>query len=157
MRTLTLTTLSSTLALAFCMHAGAAETTMSKAEYKDAKAQISMQFKNAKAACDGQQGNAKSICMEEAKGQEKIAMAELENRHEPSARHSQQLAMAKADATYAVAKQRCDDMPDANKDTCMKDAKTAHTQSMSAAKMMDKTSVNTPDSSANMKAAGSSN
>ena len=78
MRALKLTTLSSTLALAMCMNAGAAETAMSKAEYKDAKAKISMQYKTAKAACDAQQGNAKSICREEAKGQEKIGKADLE-------------------------------------------------------------------------------
>ena len=152
MRALTLTTLSSTLALAFCMNAGAADMTMSKAQYKDAKAQISMQLKTAKAACDGQQGNAKSICMEEAKGQEKIALAELENRYEPSSRHSQQLAMANADATYAVAKQKCGDMTGADKDNCMKDAKAAHTQSMSAPKMLDQTSLNSsnPDGTENM-------
>ena len=145
MRALTLTTLSSTLALALCMNAGAAETAMSKAEYDDAKAKISTQFKTAKAACDAQQGNAKSICMEEAKGQEKVSMAELEYQREPSARHSQQLITANADAAYAVAKQKCDGMAGANKDNCMKDAKTAHTQSLSEPKMMEKSSINTPD------------
>ena len=104
MRALTLTTLSSTLALALCMNAGAAETAMSKAEYDDAKAKISTQFKTAKAACDAQQGNAKSICMEEAKGQEKVSMAELEYQREPSARHSQQLITANADAAYCRGK-----------------------------------------------------
>lgn len=157
MRAFTLTTLSGSLALAFCLHAGAADMTMSKSDYKDAKAKISMQLKSAKTACDAQQGNAKSICMEEAKGQEKIGMAELENRNEPSARHSQQLADANADATYAVAKQKCVDMAGANKDSCMKDAKAAHTQSMSAPKMVDQTSVNTSNSGSGMKADGSSN
>ena len=161
MRALKLTTLSSTLALALCMNAGAAETAMSKAEYDDAKAKISTQFKTAKAACDAQQGNAKSICMEEAKGQEKVSMAELEYQREPSARHSQQLITANADAAYAVAKQKCDGMAGANKDNCMKDAKTAHTQSLSEPKMMEKSSTNTPDggsgsgSASGMKADGS--
>ena len=107
MNKLNLTALTAALCLA--MSASAIGATMSKDEYKAAKADITAKYKTDKAACKSQSGNAADICVQEAKGHENIAKAELEANFSPSEKHKYDVRMAKADAAYAVAKEKCDD------------------------------------------------
>ena len=108
-----------------CMFAGSAMA-MTKAEYNTHKDQISADYKVNKAKCDALKDNAKDICVTEAKGAEKIAKAEMEAQYKPSAKHTRDVAMAKADAAYDTAKEKCDDLAGNAKDVCVKDAKAAH-------------------------------
>ena len=80
-----LTALSAALFLA--LSASAIGATMSPAEYKAAKADITAKYKTDKAACKSQSGNAADICVQEAKGHENIAKAELEANFSPSEKH----------------------------------------------------------------------
>jgi hypothetical protein len=89
---------------------------------------IEADYKAAKAKCDTMQGNAKDVCQKEAKGHEKVAKAELAAKANPSARNERKVAEAKAEATYDVAKEQCDDMKGNEKDACQKDAKAKHEQ-----------------------------
>ena len=102
-------------------HAG----TMTKEEASAEKARIEAEYKTDKKACDAMNGNAKDVCVEQAKGKEKVARAELEYKQDASERHRGKLAEAKADAQYAVAKEKCDDLTGDQKDVCVKDAKAA--------------------------------
>jgi hypothetical protein len=68
-------------------------------------------------------GNIKDICVEQAKGKEKVARAELDGKLDPSPRQQEKVVLARADADYAVAKEKCDDLNGDAKDTCVKDAK----------------------------------
>jgi hypothetical protein len=107
---------------------------MSKDEYKAGKDRIAADYKAAKASCDSLAGNTKDICVAEAKGKEKVAKAELENAYKPSDKHRYDASVAKAEANYAVAKERCDDKAGNDKKVCVKEAKAAETRAKADAK-----------------------
>ena len=132
-----LTVLSAALCLA--MSTGAIAATKTKAEYEGVKAEIANKYKADKAACDAMSGNAKDICKEEAKGHQKVSKAELEASHSPSEKHRFDVRMAKADAAYAVAKEKCDDSAGNAKDVCRKEAKSAYVTAKENAKLAEKT------------------
>jgi hypothetical protein len=111
---------------------------MGSAEYTAAKDRISADYKSDKAACASLAGNEKDICQEKASGKEKVARAELEYSNSGKAADANKVAVAKADATYAVAKEMCDDKAGNTKDVCVSEAKAAHTKALADAKMTDK-------------------
>ena len=74
------------------------------------------------------------MCEKQAKGDEKVAKAELENRYKPSERNANKARVARADAEYEVAKEKCDDLNGNAKDVCQKDAKAAHASAKAGAK-----------------------
>ena len=121
------------LSIGLAFSAGAA-VAMTKDEYKSAKSGIAAQFKTDKAACKSMTGNAKDICNKEAKGKENVAKAELEQQYKPSDGHAKAVTKAKADAEYAVAKERCDDRSGKDKKACLNDAKAAKKSSLASAK-----------------------
>jgi hypothetical protein len=113
---------------------GAQAQGMTKAEYTAEKDKISATYKTDRAACDADKGNAKDICIAQAKGKEKVDKADLEDRYKPSEKMRYKAHMAKADADYAVAKERCDDQAGMAKETCEKEAKAAHATAKTEAK-----------------------
>jgi len=117
---------------------GAIAQTQSKAEYKAAKETISTQYKADKTACAAMSGNAKDVCNEEAKGREFIAKAELEAKYSPTDKHRNEVLVAKADAAYEVAKEKCDDLGGDAKSACVKEAKSAHAAALADAKAAEK-------------------
>jgi hypothetical protein len=130
------------LSAAFCLaiSTGAIGGTISKAEYQAAKEDVSAKYKADKVACKAMTGNAKDICIEEAKGREKVAQAELEANYSPTSKHRRDVRMTKADAAYAVAKEKCDDFSGNTKDVCLKEAKAAYVAAKADAKVAEKTS-----------------
>lgn len=90
-------------------------------------------------ACDVLAGNAKDICSARAKGRQKVARAEMEVHQNPGAKSTQQLSLAKADAAYAEAIERCDDKAGNEKDICVTEAKSAHTSARADANAQRKT------------------
>jgi hypothetical protein len=113
------------IAIGLAFSVGAIAQTMSKDEYKSAKDGIATEYKSAKAACGSLSGNAKDICLAEAGGNEKVAKAELEAKYKPSVDASYKVRVARADADYAVAREKCDDLAGNVKDVCVKEAKAA--------------------------------
>lgn len=128
------------LAVSLAFSAGAMAQGMSKNDYKAGKDRITAEYKLAKAGCASLSGNPKDICVAETKGKERVAMAELEASYKPTPKNHYQARVAKAEADYAVAKERCDDMPGNAKDVCVKEAKAAETAAMADAKAQMKTS-----------------
>jgi len=126
MNKLNITTIAAAIALA--LSTGAMAQSLSKEDYKAGKEKIVAEYKSAKSACDASSGNAKNICVVEAKGKEKVARAELDASYKPSAKASHTVTMAKADADYATAKEKCGDQTGDAKKTCVKDAKAAETR-----------------------------
>lgn len=112
-------------AVSVCLTVGAAvfAGTMTKADFNLAKDKISATYKSDKALCAPLSGNAKDICVEQAKASEKIAGAELYEGYEPSTKSHYKMRMASAEANYAVAKEKCDDLAGNAKDVCVKEAK----------------------------------
>jgi len=113
---------------------GAQAAPMSKTEYQTSQDRISNEHKSTKEACNSKSGNARDICVTEANGQNRIALAELENTYKPSAKNRSQSLVAKAEAEYAVAIQRCDDLAGNTKDVCVKEAKSAEIAAKADAK-----------------------
>ncbi|MES2511996.1 MAG: hypothetical protein V4625_18880 [Pseudomonadota bacterium] len=108
---------------------------LTKEEYKAGKDRISADYKVNKQKCDGLSGNAKDICVSEVKGVEKVAKADLEVQYKPTNKNMQKAGIAKADAAYDTAKEKCDDFAGNAKDVCVKDAKAVHVRSKEEAKL----------------------
>jgi len=110
-----------------------------KDEIAREKSRISANFRLEKQACDNRSGNARDICMAEAKGNEKVAKAELEARDLGTIKARQEALIAKAEAHYDVARQRCDDLAGNLKDICKTDAQAALTKAKADATLERKT------------------
>lgn len=122
------------IALALGCACAAPAFAMTRDEYKSHQDQISQAYKADKAKCDSLAGNAKDVCQVQAKGQEKIAKAQLEADYKPSAKSRMDANVARADAAYDTAKEKCDDFAGNPKDVCQKDAKAAHVRAVADAK-----------------------
>jgi hypothetical protein len=109
--------------------------TLAKPDYTAAKTRLSADYKAAKAACDPMAANAKDICVAEAKAVEKVARAELEYSYTGMPKDQNKIMVAKAESTYAVAKEKCDDMKGNEKDVCVKQAKAVEVKALADAKM----------------------
>ena len=121
--------------IAFAGASHAADKTMSRDAYKADKDKITAEYKSEKDHCSSMSGNAKDICQAEAKGKEKVAKAELEANYKNTDRARYDARVARADADYDVAKEKCDDMSGNQKDVCVKQAKAAHTKAKADAKV----------------------
>jgi hypothetical protein len=109
--------------------------TMAKPDYKAAKSRISADYKADKAACASLTANAKDICVEEAKAKEKVARAELEYSYTGKAKDQNKVLVAKAESSYSVAKEKCDDMKGNDKDVCVQQAKAVEVKALADARM----------------------
>jgi len=107
---------------------------MSPSEYSHEKAHLATVFQAEATACADYSGNQKDICKEKASGKDKVARAELEYQFTGKPADRTKLAVAKADADFALAKERCDDKTGKLKDVCRDEAKAAHTQALVDAK-----------------------
>lgn len=120
---------------------------LGKADYDAGKTRIEASYKSDKVACDALTSNAKDICIEEAKAKEKIARAELEYSHTAKPADQAKLMVVKAEAAYAVAKERCDDMAGNAKDICVEQAKATETKALADARMGKQVNEATRDAS----------
>jgi hypothetical protein len=107
---------------------------MTKDAYKAEKERIENDFKTDKAACKDMKANAKDVCMAEAKAKQKVAKAEAEANYKNTSKARTQARVAKVDADYSVAKEKCDDLSGNAKDACVREAKTARNRAKSEAK-----------------------
>jgi hypothetical protein len=121
--------------IAFAGASSAANTTMSRDAYKADQDKIEAQYKADKANCGTMSGNAKDVCQAEAKGKEKVAKADLDANYKNSDKARIDARVARADADYDVAKEKCDDLSGNQKDVCVKEAKAAHTKAKADAKV----------------------
>src|SRR5213080_1450708 len=89
---------------------------ISKEAYDAAVRNAETQYKIDKDACASRSGNAKDICLAEASGREKMAKADAEAGYKgtPKAREDSRVALA--EATYNVAKQKCNELSGNSKD-----------------------------------------
>lgn len=130
------------LCLAAAGHA-LADGGMSKDALDAAEARIGKQAKAAAKACSALKGNARDICQAEAKGQEKVARAQLEAQYAPGPETEREAKDAKAEADYAVAKERCDDARSKEaKKACLQQAKSALEAAVRLAKVEKVENIN---------------
>lgn len=131
------------VAMVACMLLGnhAIAQSLTSAELSSGKARIQSEYAANIQGCASKSGNANDICMAEAKGKKAIALAELNHQHKPSIKNQYKVSMAKDEAAYDVAKQKCDDLSGNPKDVCLKEAKSAWVAAKSDAKVQMKTSA----------------
>jgi len=125
--------------VACAFSAGAMAAGISKDEYKSGKDKAAADYKAAKGNCKSLSGNAKDICMAEAKGKEKVAKAELEARYKDTDKARKDALVAKAEADYSIAKEKCEDQKGSARSACKKDAKSAYSAAKADAKANRKT------------------
>lgn len=113
------------LAVGLTLGAQSMAAELSAADYAAAEQKIAAEYTSAKAACASLAGNASEICMVEAKGKNAIATADLEAKNEPTPETVFEAQIARVDAAYAVAKERCDDTTGTVNTNCLQSAKTA--------------------------------
>jgi hypothetical protein len=94
------------LAGAFAFGTAQAASTLSDTEYKAQKKSLEANHKAAKERCKGMTGNAKDICHAEVKGEHEVAEAELKAAHTGTPKAQYDARVAKAEATYKVAKEK---------------------------------------------------
>ena len=112
----------------------AAAAPISKDQYKAENARIEAAYKADKDACAGKNGNAKDVCIERAKAKEKVAKAENEAAYKDTEKARYDARIAKAEADYSVASEKCDDLSGNQKDACVKEAKAAEARAKADAK-----------------------
>lgn len=128
------------IAIGLCFSTGAMAQSMSKETYKSGKSAIAADYKSARVACKAVSGNARDICKAEAGGNRKVAKAELEAKFKPSHDTRYQVRVARADADYGVAREKCDDLAGNVKDVCVKEAKAVSVTAKADAKTQLKVS-----------------
>ena len=95
---------------------------ISKEAYDRSVANAEAQYKADKDACASRSGNAKDICLAEATGKEKVAKADAEAAYKNTPKAREDARVARAEATYNVAKEKCDELSGNAKDVCVKEA-----------------------------------
>lgn len=125
----------------------AAATPISKDAYDMAVRNADAQYKADKEACSPRSGNAKDICVEVASGKEKVAKADAEAAYKNTPKAREDARVTRAEATYNVAKEKCDDLSGNAKDVCVKEASAALVRAKADAKV-DRVAADTKDDAA---------
>lgn len=139
MKTLTAIKTSLTMAAVLMLPAAYANT-LSKADYSAGKTRISANYKADKTACAALAGNTKDVCIEETKAKEKVALAELTFSYTGKPADETKVLETRAESSYAVAKEKCDDLAGNAKDVCIKEAKAVKIRALVNARMARKIS-----------------
>ena len=109
--------------------------TVSRVDYKADKARISAEYKADDARCATLAGNGKDVCVQEAKANAKVARADLEYRFTGAKSDARKAKTAKAEAEYAVAKEKCGAKTGNEKGVCVQEAKAAQTKALADVKL----------------------
>ena len=96
---------------------------VSRSEFAASEKGLSATYKSARLACKPLKANARDVCVEEAKAAKAIGSADLYATFKPTERNRYAASLVKANANYAVAKERCDDAAGNAKDVCRKEGK----------------------------------
>jgi hypothetical protein len=101
-----------------------ASAPMSKDAYTMANKDADGKYKIDKDACMSLSGNAKDVCGAEAKGKKNVAKADAAAAYKNTPKAREDARVARAQAKYDVAAEKCDDLAGNPKDVCIKEAKT---------------------------------
>ena len=108
---------------------------ISKDAYDTIVKNADTQYKTEKDACASRSGNGKDICLAEAKGKEKVAKADAEVAYKNTPKLREDARVTRADASYDVAKEKCDELSGNSKDVCVKEANAALVKAKADAKV----------------------
>ncbi|HUL63076.1 MAG TPA: hypothetical protein VLW55_00540 [Burkholderiaceae bacterium] len=112
------------LGAASCASALAGAPGISLAEYLATKRQLSTELQAAKVACGAETSSRREICMADATGRDWVAKADLEVAYRSNARSRADARLARVDASFWLARERCDELAQQDGLVCMQQAKT---------------------------------
>lgn len=139
------------LSIGIACSTGAIAGGLTEIEYKTEQDKITANYTAAMNGCALLAGNASEICKVDATGKNNVTTAELDARDKQTRKSRYLVDVAKADADYAVTKQRCNDLVNNAKDVCVKEAQSAQVAAKADAK--EKRQVSIADTGANVKSA----
>ena len=113
----------------------APEAPITKEAYELAVKNADAQYKMDKDACSSRSGNAKDVCLAEANGKEKVAKADAEAAYKNTPKMREDARVTRSEATYNVAKEKCDQLSGNPKDVCAKEANAALVKAKADAKV----------------------
>lgn len=105
------------------MMAAANTAPLSKDGAAAAKKSAEAQYKLDRDGCSSLSGNAKDICVAEAKGRNNVAKADADAAYQNTPKAREHARVARAEASYGVAMEKCDDLAGNAKDVCVKESK----------------------------------
>ncbi len=108
--------------------ASATDAPIPRAQFDAAKTRIERTYASEREACRSMSGNTKDICEVSAKGHRDVANAENVAALRNTAKARYDARIARAEANYALAKEKCDDLAGNAKDVCVKEAKAGETK-----------------------------
>jgi hypothetical protein len=120
--------------------ASMAENRIARSAYGAEKERIDAEYRTEVQRCSSLAGNAKDVCKVEAKGKQTAGKADALAAFRGTDAAATDALIAHANADYAVAKEKCDDLAGNPKDVCVKEAKAAHTRAKVDAKANGKVS-----------------
>ncbi len=105
-------------------------STLTRDDYNAEKTRIESEYRAGDLRCGVLAGHAKDQCVQEATFNEKVALANLEYRYTGAKSDERKYVTVKAEADYAVAKEKCEVRTGSDKAMCMKEARSAQAKSL---------------------------
>jgi hypothetical protein len=116
--------LTAVLLLAACAFAGGADAApLSKLEYRLDHEKAQAAYKLESNNCRKLQANARDVCKVQARGHFQVAKAEVDARHNRTPKHEDKVKLAKAEAAFRLATEKCEDLHGNAQNVCKLDAR----------------------------------
>jgi hypothetical protein len=112
---------------------------MSPADYSVAKKSIESDTRVLVAKCRDQDGQMRDVCKAEARADERVRKADLEAQYRGTVAAAADARLARAKASYEVAKARCGDQRGEDKLTCLRSARAEKARALEAASKLAST------------------
>ena len=112
---------------------------MSPTDYSVLKKSIESETRVALGKCRDQDGQARDLCKAEARADERVKKADLESQYRGTVSAAAEARLARARASYEVAKARCGDHRGEDKLSCLRSARSEKAKALEAAQKLAST------------------
>ncbi len=112
---------------------------MSPSDYSVAKRAIESDIHATLSKCRDQEGQARDVCKAEARADERVRKADLEAEYRGTVAAAADARLARAKASYEIAKARCGDHHGQDKLSCLRSARTDKAKALEAAQKLAST------------------
>lgn len=128
--------LNTALLLAACVfHGSASAGPPARTEYRLDHEKAQAAYRLESTSCRKLRGNAKDVCKVQARGHFQVAKAEINARHKQSPRNEDKVKLARAEAAFRWASEKCEDLQGNAQDVCKLDARTSWVAARSEARL----------------------
>jgi hypothetical protein len=107
-------------------------TFMTWQDYEASRQAVEVQARKDLAGCRGLDGGDKTVCRTGARAADRVRRAELEARYRGTVASESEVSLAKIRGTFEVARARCQARADADRISCLGEARAAHARATAA-------------------------